>query len=186
MRRTTQQALRGRACARVQPLTTSSSSARRASTLGRFSPTEPLAVGDWSETHKVFGTPEVAQFAALSEDINPIHLDAAYAEKTRFGARIVHGMLSASLFSGILGSQIPGAIYVSQSLSFKAPIYVGEKVTAKVEVTAIHPSKPFVTFTTKCLNTKGGVCIDGEAVVYIPHQHKNKNKDKSDGDKREE
>lgn len=48
-----------------------------------------------------------------------------------------------------------GAIYVSQSLSFKAPIYVGEKVTAKVEVTAIHPSKPFVTFTTKCLNTKG-------------------------------
>jgi enoyl-CoA hydratase len=95
-------------------------------------------VGDWSETHKVFDTPEVAQFAALSEDINPIHLDTgaallnfcsshltflscrqvavvltsllhpAYAEKTRFGARIVHGMLSASLFSGILGSQIPG------------------------------------------------------------------------------
>jgi hypothetical protein len=93
-------------------------------------------------------------------------------------------------------------------------------VTAKVEVTAIHPSKPFVTFTTKCLNTKGastllhflhslrvlrvperlnivahgafpvlgpgGVCIDGEAVVYIPHQHKNKPKKSEDGSKREE
>jgi hypothetical protein len=55
-----------------------------------------------------------------------------------------------------------------------------------VEVTSVHPSKPFVTFTTKCLNTKGGVCIDGEAVVYVPHQHRNKDKKSDEGGRREE
>jgi len=139
---------------------------------GRFPTMEPLKVGDWSQTQKVFDASEVSQFASLSEDTNPLHLDAAFAEKTRFKGKIVHGMLSASLFSGILGSQIPGAIYVSQTLSFKAPIYVGERITAKVSVTTIHPSKPLVTFSTQCLNADGGLCVDGEAVVYIPHQYK--------------
>jgi len=128
-----------------------------------------LKVGDKATVVKIFTNEDVLDFSNLSLDKNPIHLDQAFAEKSIFGKKIVHGMLVASLFSGLLGMKLPGegSIYLSQSLSFTAPIYIGEKVTATVEVIKIRPDKPIVTLRTFCMNSKGLLVVEGEAVVKV-------------------
>lgn len=102
-----------------------------------------LKVGDKASISKTFGPKEVAAFAELSEDRNPLHLDAAFAAKTRFGRPIVHGALFSSLISALLGSTLPGegTIFVSNSTQFKAPLPVGDAVTATVEVKDINLAK---------------------------------------------
>lgn len=129
-----------------------------------------LTLGEKASLTKAFTEEEVAQFAAISGDRNPIHLDAEFAKTSVFGQRIVHGMLVASLFSGILGQELPGAgsIYLGQTLSFKKPVPIGEVVTASVEIVHIREDKPIVTFRTLCTNSKGEVVIEGEAVVRAP------------------
>ena len=129
--------------------------------------TRDLKVGDKASVSKIFTDEDVHDFSNLSLDKNPIHIDQSSAEKSVFGKRIVHGMLVASLFSGLLGMKIPGAgsIYLGQSLSFTAPIFIGDKVTATVEVIKIRPDKPIVTLRTFCVNSDGVVVIEGEAVV---------------------
>ncbi len=109
----------------------------------------------------------VAQFANLVGDRNPVHLDAEYAASTPFGAPIVHGMFAASLLSGILGEQLPGpgSIYLGQSLRFEAPVFVGDTVTASVEVVAVREGKRIVTLRTECVRDDGVRVITGEAVV---------------------
>ncbi|WP_038036672.1 MaoC family dehydratase [Thermopetrobacter sp. TC1] len=111
----------------------------------------------------------VRTFAALTGDVNPVHLDAAYAAETPFKRPIVHGMLTASLISAVLGTQLPGrgAIYVSQSIQFRAPVYVGDDVTAEVTVTAIDTRRRRVTFATRCLVGDKEV-LRGEAVLIAP------------------
>jgi acyl dehydratase len=128
-----------------------------------------LKVGDKATVVKIFTDEDVLDFSNLSLDKNPIHLDQSFAEKSIFGKKIVHGMLVASLFSGLLGMKLPGkgSIYLSQSLSFTAPIYIGEKVTATVEVINIRPDKPIVTLRTFCMNSKGLLVVEGEAVVKV-------------------
>ncbi len=128
-----------------------------------------LNVGDKTSVSKIFTDEDVRGFSDLSLDKNPIHLDQAFAEESIFGKRIVHGMLVASLFSGLLGMKLPGegSIYLGQSLSFKAPIYIGDEVTATVEIIKIREDKPIVTLKTVCVNSKGVVVIEGEAVVKV-------------------
>ena len=128
-----------------------------------------IKVGDSVSVSKIFTDVDVLNFSNLSLDKNPIHLDQAFAEKSVFGRKIVHGMLVASLFSGLLGMQLPGegSIYLGQSLSFTAPIYIGDKVTATVEVVKIRPDKPIVTLRTFCVNSEGTVVVEGEAVVKV-------------------
>ena len=111
----------------------------------------------------------VRTFAALTGDVNPVHLDATYAAETPFKRPIVHGMLTASLISAVLGTQLPGkgAIYVSQSIQFRAPVYVGDDVTAEVTVTAIDTRRRRVTFATRCLVGDKEV-LRGEAVLIAP------------------
>lgn len=126
-----------------------------------------LKVGDKVSLSKVFTEDDVRQFAHVSEDTNPIHLDEEFAAASVFGQRIVHGMLAASLFSGLIGVKLPGegSIYLGQNLSFKAPIPIGEEVTATVEIVKIREDKPIVTLRTDCVNSEGQVVIEGEAVV---------------------
>ena len=128
-----------------------------------------LNVGDKTSVSKIFTDEDVRGFSDLSLDKNPIRLDQAFAEESIFGKRIVHGMLVASLFSGLLGMKLPGegSIYLGQSLSFKAPIYIGDEVTATVEIIKIREDKPIVTLKTVCVNSKGVVVIEGEAVVKV-------------------
>ena len=129
--------------------------------------TSSLKVGDTVSITKAFSLDEVARYADIVGDHNPIHLDEDFAAGTIFGQRIVHGMLVASLFSGLIGEQLPGegSIYLGQNVSFKAPVYIGEQVTATVEIVQIREDKPICTLSTICRNPEGKIVIKGEAVV---------------------
>jgi acyl dehydratase len=131
-----------------------------------------IKIGDRVSLSKVFTEEDVIQFASLSRDTNPIHLDDSYAADSVFGTRIVHGMLVASLFSGLIGVELPGegSIYLGQNLKFIAPVRIGEKITASVEVIKMRDDKPIVTLRTICSNSEGQVVIEGEAVVKKPHE----------------
>jgi 3-hydroxybutyryl-CoA dehydratase len=112
----------------------------------------------------------VAAFAQITGDTNPIHLDEAYAATTRFGRRIAHGMLTGSLISAVLGNDLPGlgTVYLSQRFEFKAPVYLGDTITAEVVLTAFRADKRIATFRTTCTNQDGVLVMDGEAVVLAP------------------
>jgi enoyl-CoA hydratase len=126
-----------------------------------------ITVGQSASVSKRFSEEEVNNFAALSLDFNPVHLDPAFAKTTVFGQQIVHGMLAASLFSGLLGKHLPGegTIYLGQNLKFKKPIFIDQEVTATVEVIEVREDKPIITLSATCTNDAGQVVISGEAVV---------------------
>ncbi|MDQ7782265.1 MAG: MaoC family dehydratase [Desulfomonilaceae bacterium] len=124
-------------------------------------------VGDKASLSRSISPEEIGQFAAVSGDFNPVHVDEEFAGKTRFGGRIAHGMWSASLISAVLGTKLPGpgTIYLSQTLAFKAPVRPGETITATVKVTKVREDKRIVTLHTYCENAEGQRIVDGEAVV---------------------
>ena len=109
----------------------------------------------------------IANFAELSGDFNPIHLDPVQAAKSPFGERIAHGLLVASLLSGVMGSDLPGpgSIYLGQTLKFLAPVHIGDVITASAEVIAVHEEKRILTLRTECTNQHGTVVLTGEAIV---------------------
>lgn len=131
--------------------------------------TEKIKVGDKASISHVFTDESVRSFAAVSKDANPIHLDEAVAAQSVFGQRVVHGMLVASLFSALLGVELPGegTIYLGQTLSFKAPVFLGEEITASVEIIEIREDKPIAKLRTLCVNDKGVTVIEGEATVKL-------------------
>jgi 3-hydroxybutyryl-CoA dehydratase len=129
-----------------------------------------LTVGQTAEFTKTISLADIYAFAAASGDRNPVHLEAAYAETTVFGARIAHGLLVAGLISAVLGTLLPGpgTIYLGQELRFKAPVYVGDTVTARVKVVKLRPEKRIATLSTNCYNQDEKILIEGEAVVQYP------------------
>lgn len=129
-----------------------------------------LTPGQQARLTKTFTEADVTAFAQASGDHNPVHLDEAYAQTTRFGKRIAHGMLVAGLISAVLGTQLPGpgTIYLGQELSFKAPVFLGDTVTAVVEVAAAREGKPIATLITNCYNQEGTLVIEGKATVLFP------------------
>jgi 3-hydroxybutyryl-CoA dehydratase len=116
---------------------------------------------------------DIAQFAEITTDRNPVHLDEAYAAGTMFKGRIAHGMLTAGLISAVIGEQLPGhgAVYLSQTLKFLAPVRPGDRVLAEVTVTALDPDRRRVTLETRCL-VGDTVVVKGEAVVLAPSRQK--------------
>jgi 3-hydroxybutyryl-CoA dehydratase len=126
-----------------------------------------LQVGDTASQTKTITDKDIHTFADLVDDHNPVHLDDAYAQQTRFGRRIAHGMLSASLISAVLANQLPaeGTVYLSQTLQFVAPVFPGDTVTARVTVTKVREDKGIVTLATLCTNQRDEPLIKGEAVV---------------------
>ena len=129
-----------------------------------------LKVGDAAEMRKTIADEDVRAFAELTGDHNPVHLDEEYAASTRFGRRIAHGMLGASLISAVLANELPGrgTIYLSQTLRFTAPVFLGDTVTARVVVKHVREDKPVVTLETYCTNERGERVVEGEAVVLVP------------------
>ena len=132
---------------------------------------EELSVGLSAELSRTVEEADVKAFAAVTGDDNPVHLDEAYAAATPFKERIAHGMLSAGYISALLGTRLPGpgAIYVSQTLSFRRPVKLGATVNARVEVTALDDAKGRVTLACTCA-VDGKTVADGEAVVIAPRR----------------
>ncbi|MEQ1603232.1 MAG: MaoC family dehydratase [Pyrinomonadaceae bacterium] len=111
----------------------------------------------------------VRKFAEVSGDYNPIHLDDEFASKTRFGKRIAHGMLSGAFISAILGNELKGqtVIYLSQTLKFVAPVFIGDIVTTTSTITDIREEKGIVTFENICTNQSRETLVKGESVIMI-------------------
>jgi 3-hydroxybutyryl-CoA dehydratase len=125
--------------------------------------------GQSASLTRVVTAADVEAFAAITGDVNPVHLDDAYAAGTRFGRRIAHGMLAVSYISAILGTKFPGpgTIYLSQSVSFLAPVYLGDTITATVTVSKFRAEKGVLTLLTQCTNQDGVKVVDGQAVVLV-------------------
>jgi len=130
---------------------------------------EDMTVGLARSMSKVIGHHEIALFAEVSEDRNPVHMDEDHAKTTIFKGRIAHGMLSASLFSAVIGERLPGhgTIYLSQNLRFTAPVRPGDEVTVTVTVSEINLAKGRVSLD--CVAKVGDtVVIKGDALVLAP------------------
>ena len=126
-------------------------------------------IGDSASISKTITDADIQAFAEVSGDHNPLHLDEAYAAKTPFGRRIAHGMLSASLISAVLANELPGvgSVYLSQTLKFVKPVFLGDTVTARVTVIAIRDDKPIITLETVCVNQRDETVLKGEATVMV-------------------
>jgi len=131
-------------------------------------PIEEIKIGDSAEISKLMSPDMAKVFAEISEDFNPVHLDENYASKSRYKKQIIHGLMATSLFSGLFGTKLPGegCVYMSQNIVFKRPIYIGDSVTARVEVVAIDKKKKILLFSTRCL-VKGKTMIDGESKISV-------------------
>ena len=136
--------------------------------LGQLS-IEEIKVGMKVSYSQTITDADIKTFSGISGDKNPIHMNDDYAKESRFKKRIAHGLMSASYFSALFGTKLPGegAIYVSQSLQFKRAVYLGDTVTATVIVQKIDLKKRRVFFRTVC-KVKNKIVIDGEAELYVP------------------
>lgn len=128
-----------------------------------------VEVGRQAEFSKTITETDVVLFAGLTGDLNPLHVDREAAAQSRFGERIAHGMLSASLLCKVLGMQLPGpgTIHLEQNIKFLGPVRIGDTVTARVEITEVL-ERGRVRLRTTCSNQKGEVVIDGSALVLLP------------------
>lgn len=128
-----------------------------------------IKVGDTATITKTITDADIRAFGDLIGDHNSVHLDDEFAARTRFGRRIAHGMLIASLISAALGEKLPGrgTVYLSQTFKFIAPVYPGDSVTARVTVVKLREDKNILTLETVCEKQTGEAVITGEAVVLF-------------------
>lgn len=135
---------------------------------------DELKIGDTAEFSKTVSESDIYQFAGITGDFNPAHMNEEYAKKTFFKTRIAHGMLSAGFISTVIGNKLPGtgSIYIKQTLSFLAPVRIGDTITARVEVIEIMDGKNRVRLKTVCVNQEGTQILDGEAVASPPNPPK--------------
>jgi 3-hydroxybutyryl-CoA dehydratase len=133
---------------------------------------DELTPGQSESFTKTISESDVYLYAGVTGDFNPAHIDEVYAGKTAFKTRIVHGMLLGGLISAVLGSRLPGpgTIYMKQELSFKAPVKLGDTITARVEVMTVDREKKRVTLRTTCTNQDDLLVLDGQALVSPPRQ----------------
>ena len=130
---------------------------------------DDLVVGASAEHAKTVTETDIALFAGITGDFNPVHVNAEAASRSMFGGRIAHGMLSAGLISAAIAMKLPGpgVIYLSQSLKFTKPVRIGDTVTARVEVLEVILAKKRVRLATTCRNQKGETVVEGEALVMM-------------------
>ncbi len=133
---------------------------------------DEMKIGDSAQISKTITEEIVNEFARVSGDFNPVHLDQAYAEKTPFKGRIAHGALSIALLSNVLGNLLPGhgTIYLSHEIKFLAPVRIGDTLTVKVEVVELISEKNRARFRTTCTNQEGKMVVDGFAWAMPPRK----------------
>lgn len=137
---------------------------------------DQLEIGDSAEFGKTISESDVYLYAGITGDMNPVHINESYAKTTFVKTRICHGMLSAGLFSTILGTSLPGpgTIYLRQEVDFVAPVRIGDTLTANVEVIEKDTVKNRIRLKTTCRNQDGVLVMDGIAVVSPPKASKKK------------
>ena len=131
---------------------------------------EEMEIGEKASFTKTITETDVVNYAGVTGDFNPAHINEEYANDTMFEGRIAHGMLGAGLISTVLGTKLPGpgAIYVKQEVEFKAPVRFNDTITAKVEVVEKNEEKNRVIMDTVCTNQNDKIVIDGKAVLMPP------------------
>ena len=131
---------------------------------------ETLFLGQQASFSKTISESDIYQFAGITGDLNPVHVDEVYASKTRFGKRIAHGMLSSSFICTVLGTKLPGqgTIHVSQSLEFKRPVYIMDTLLTTLSVTDIDVTRKLVKIHCVVTNQNNEVVVEGTAVVKPP------------------
>lgn len=130
----------------------------------------PVVVGDRVSFTKAVTERDIVDFARVTGDEQPLHLDPDFGKRTRFGKRIAHGMLSAGYISAALGTKLaPGwvVVYLQQQLRFRLPVAIGDTITANVEVKEVDAEKRIATLQTDCVNQEGAVVVQGEAKVML-------------------
>lgn len=130
---------------------------------------DDLYLGQTAIMKKVFSFEDVKNFAELSGDINPVHLNNEFAEKTIFKKPIVHGFLYGSMISAILANELPGpgSIYIHQELNFKSPVYHGDQVTAEVKITELRSDKNIIILETTCTVGENVQVLTGKAIIKL-------------------
>lgn len=133
---------------------------------------DEIHIGQQASYGKTLTEDDLALFAAVSGDVNPVHLDAEYAATTMFEGRIAHGMWTGALISAALALELPGpgTIYLGQTLQFRAPVRLGDTITVNLEVTAKKADKPYVTLACEAVNQHGKTVAKGVAEVIAPTQ----------------
>lgn len=131
---------------------------------------DEITIGETAEIVRTVARTDIELFAAVSGDVNPAHLDDAYAAGTRFKTVIMHGMWSGAIVSALLGTRLPGpgTIYLSQSLAFKRPVTIGDTITFRATVKEKRDDKKIVVLDCTGTNQDGKVVVEGEAVVMAP------------------
>jgi len=131
---------------------------------------DEITIGQTASYSRVIGEQEILLFAAASGDVNPVHLDEAYAAETVFKGRIAHGMLTGAVISAALALELPGpgCIYLGQTLRFRLPVKIGDELTAHLEVTEKREDKKFITLDCSVTNQHGKVVASGTAQVIAP------------------
>jgi 3-hydroxybutyryl-CoA dehydratase len=129
-----------------------------------------LRIGECASFSKTISESDVYLFAGITGDFNAVHINRVAAERSLFKGRVVHGMLTASLISTVIGGTLPGpgSVYVSQQLRFLKPVFIGDTVTARVTVAELIAEKQRVRLTTSCENEDGDVVAEGESLVQVP------------------
>jgi 3-hydroxybutyryl-CoA dehydratase len=128
---------------------------------------EDIQIGDTAEFSKTITEYDVYAYAGITGDFNPVHINEEFAKESMFKGRIVHGMLTASFISTVLGTKLPAenTIYLSQNVKFLAPVKFGDTITAKVEVIEKRDDKHIIKLRTTVVNQRGEMVVDGEAVT---------------------
>jgi 3-hydroxybutyryl-CoA dehydratase len=128
-----------------------------------------IKIGDSFTNEREVTDSLIREFAELSGDHNPIHLDEEFAKNTRFGRRIAHGMLSGAFISAVLGNEFNAEriVYLSQTMRFTAPVFIGDTIRTTATVKAFRPEKGIVTLATECTKQTGEVTLTGESMVMM-------------------
>jgi acyl dehydratase len=133
---------------------------------------DEITIGQRAEYTKRVEERDIQLFAAVSGDVNPLHLDAEYAATTDFGERIAHGMLTGAFISAALALEMPGpgTVYLGQSLRFRRPVRIGDEITVRLEVAEKREDKGFVTLNCEAVNQQGKSVVTGTAEVMAPRE----------------
>jgi acyl dehydratase len=133
---------------------------------------EDIAIGDSASMQRTLTKRDIELFALVSGDLNPAHLDESYAEHDIFHHIIGHGLWSATMFSRLLGMELPGlgTIWLGQTLRFSRPVFVNDIITATITVTEKQDTHKHILLHTQCINQHGDVVLDGEATVIAAQE----------------